>query len=178
MEQQKTNPDCALCRAIKEGSKKVYEDDKVVAMLSETPCTPGHVVIAPKNHSPIIEEVPDPVVAHAFQVANKLSTVIFEQLGAHGTNIFVQNGVSAGQELPHFTVNVIPRRENDNLPIQWQPTEVPEDQLSTLELQIKEESKNIGAFEQEKQAPIEVKKEEQVISGEEDYRIKHLKRLP
>jgi len=175
---EKTNPDCPICRAITGDAKKVYEDDKVVAMLPENPCTAGHIIVVTKDHHPIIQEVPDPIVAHAFQVASKMSTVVFEQLGAHGTNLFVRNGIPAGQEFAHFMIHVIPRRENDGIPITWQPAEASEEQLSTMELQLKEEASGIGAFEQEKEGPIEIKKEEQVISGEEDYRIKHLNRMP
>ncbi len=180
MEPPKTNPSCPICRAIsgQDRAKKIYEDDKVVALLSDTPCTVGHVMVASKDHHPIIQEVPDPVVAHIFKVASKISSVVFEQLGAHGTNLLVRNGIPAGQEFAHFMVHVVPRRENDGLPIKWQPMEVSDEQLSTLELQLKEQASGMGAFEKEKQKPIEIKKEENVMAGDEDYRIRHLNRLP
>ena len=105
---------CKICEII-ESDKFLYKDDKVIVYLDEAPSAPGHIVIAPIRHHPIIEEVPDYVVDQMFQVANKMSIIMFEVFKAQGTNVIVNNGTEAGQEQPHVTVNIIPRRENDGL---------------------------------------------------------------
>lgn len=168
---------CVLCERLK--GKNIYEDDKVVAFLDDKPMSLGHLVIVPREHYPIMEQVPDFVVEHLFKIVNKLGTAVFESLGAHGTNILINNGVPAGQEHSHFSVNIIPRRENDNINFDWQPKQLNEEEMSTAELGLKEETKFIGSFEKEKKKPISLDKETEKISGdEENYMIKQLKKLP
>ncbi|GEM_PF-499414 len=159
--------ECHLCETIagKRKGWKVYEDKKIVALLSEIPASAGHVIIMPKEHYPILESVPDYVVAHAFNVANKISVALFEALGAQGTNIIVNNGTAAGQEFAHLMIHVIARRQNDGMNFQWQPRQLTEEQMSTVELTIKEQTKNIGAFEKEKPKPIELEKKPVTITA-------------
>ncbi len=158
----------------------LYEDDKVIAFLD--PSYLGKIMLMPKEHYPIIENVPDFVVGHLFEVANKLSKALFEGLNATGTNIIVNNGVSAGQTIPHFCISIVPRRENDGINLQWQPKQLSDDEMSTVELQLKEEAKNIGSFEGEKKEPVNMdektEKIEEKEGDEENYLIKQLRRIP
>ena len=119
-------------------SEVVYEDDSIVAVISETAASPGQISIFPKEHYTILELVPDLLVDHIFRVVNKLSTIVFETLGVQGTNIIVQNGISAGQGVPHFCVNIIPRREGDVLNFQWKPKQLMEEEMDTAYLVLKE----------------------------------------
>ena len=123
--------------------------------------------------------MPDAEVGKLFQAANKVSTAIFESLGAQGTNIFVANGLPAGQTVAHFTINVIPRKENDGINLQWQPRQLSEEEMSTVELKLKEQTKNMGHFEKEKKAQkIEAQKPVVLSDDEEEYFSRQLRRLP
>ena len=172
---------CIVCQ-IASGSipsKKVYEDEFAIAVLDVNGSNPGHCFVLPKNHYPILEQVPDAEIGKLFNIANRISTAIFESLGAQGTNIFVANGLPAGQTVAHFTINVIPRKENDGINLQWQPKQLSEEEMSTVELKVKEQAKNIGHFETEKKAPKAYAPKQAVLSDEEDeYFSKQLRRLP
>ena len=125
------------------------------------------------------EPVPDKEVGRLFQVSNKISTAIFESLGVQGTNIFVANGIPAGQTVAHFTINVIPRRENDGINLQWQPKQLSEEEMSTIELKLKEQTKNIGHFEkEEKKAKTQAPKPLLLSDEEEEYFARQMRRLP
>ncbi len=173
---------CHICDIIQNRKKVLYEDEKVAAFLSERPAMLGHVVIASKEHYTIVEQVPDYITGHAFVVANKISIIIFEVLKAQGTNVIVTNGVVAGQKSPHFLINVIPRFQNDNINLKWQPKQLTEEEMSTAELQIKEQTKNIGGFEKEAAEAVEIKEiPKEVIAekeGKENYLLKQIKRIP
>ncbi|KHO46463.1 MAG: Hit-like protein involved in cell-cycle regulation [archaeon GW2011_AR3] len=199
------NAACMVCQAVASGTgMAVYEDDEVVAYLDENPAAYGHLAVIPKSHHPIIEETPDYLVNHVFQVVNKLSVVVFEELKVQGTNILVSNGIAAGQDLPHFMVNIIPRTEGDGLNFQWQAKHLSEEEMSTVEIVLKEQSASIGAFElkkkdeaivlgkpeeiissakeRKKEPKAEEKKEEkadepQAETEEENYLIRHLRRI-
>ena len=174
--------DCPYCKLVKEKQNDaLYEDDKIIAFLADKPAAKGHVVLMPKEHYPIIELVPDYIVSHLFSVANKVSSVIFDVLSAQGTNILVNNGIAAGQEIAHFAVNIVPRFESDGFDLVWKPKQLDETEMSTVELSLKEESQNIGAFEQESKEPIKVDDSEKVVEKEmdkENYLMKQLDKIP
>ncbi|MFO8016934.1 MAG: HIT domain-containing protein [Candidatus Woesearchaeota archaeon] len=159
------NKDCPFCQKMASKDEKLYEDEKVAVMLSDTPATIGHLLVMPKEHYPIIEQVPDFIVEHALKVANKISVAVFETLKVQGTNIIVNNGIAAGQDSAHFMIHVIPRKENDGLNLQWQPKQMGEEEMSTIELQLKEETKNIGSFQKEKEEPVEMSTEREEIKA-------------
>jgi histidine triad (HIT) family protein len=173
--------DCEYC-LIAQGkvyARKVFENDMCYAILSPLPAAPGHVILFPKAHAPILEQLKDFEVAHLFTVANKLSTAAFESIGAQGTNIIVQNGVGGGQKVAHFSMHIIPRRENDGLNLIWQPKQLTEEQMSTVELQLKDATNSIGEFEKEKKEPVNLDKPKELkeIKGE-NYLIRQLRRIP
>jgi len=175
--------ECEYCRIAekKMEAKKIFEDNKVIAILSEKPASLGHIIVFPKQHFPIIENIPDHLTAHIFQIVNKLSIAVFDSLGAQGTNIIVNNGVSAGQDKAHFCVHIIPRKENDNLGLTWETKHLDEEQMSTIELNLKEETKNIGEFEKEAPTPKKADIKKETISGDENkenYLIKQIQRIP
>jgi histidine triad (HIT) family protein len=168
--------ECTFCQLVQKKVNMLFEDEKVIAMLSPEPVAPGHVIILPKEHSPIIEAVPDFVVGDMFKVANKIGVAVFEALGAQGTNMLIQNGPPAGQKHNHTMLNVIPRFEGDNVQVGWQPKPADEGELSSLESKIKDETKNVGLFEREKPKPVEMEKPKEM--PKEDYRLKNLHRIP
>jgi histidine triad (HIT) family protein len=155
---------------------KVFEDAKVIAILSDRPASAGHILLMPKEHYPIIEQVPDYIISHLFIVANKLSVSVFEGMNAMGTNIIVNNGVAAGQNSAHFMIHIIPRRENDGLNLSWQPKQLSQEEFATTELMVNEFTKAIGNFETEKPKPIIIEKEQEI--DEEDFIVKALDRIP
>ena len=168
---------CRICEKIgNEKEFKIYEDDILSAFLEEKPVVPGQITLLPKQHFPILEHIPDRSINHLFTIANKLSTALFDSIGCHGTNILINNGIAAGQKHSHFILNIIPRTEEDNIDLEWQPKQLSEEELSTTELKLKEHTTNIGIIEKEKEKPIEIEKKNNVIKGKDNYLIKQLRR--
>lgn len=176
----KARESCVVCQIIgnKVPSKKVYEDELVMAVLDVNGANPGHCFVMPKNHYPIIEQVPDIEIGRLFQVSNKISSAIFESLGVQGTNIFVANGIPAGQTVAHFTINVIPRKENDGINLQWQPRQLSEEEMSTVELKLKEQTKHIAVEKEEKKPRAHAPKPVALSEEEEEYFERQMRRLP
>ncbi len=138
--------------------KPIYQDDNTIAYLSPTPAVAGHVIISPRKKYTILEEVPEEVTGQLFVVANKISSILFETLGAHGTNTIIQNGEAAGQEDATVQVHLIPRKEQDGLDFRWQPETIDEEKNSVAELNLRDACKRIiiGKKEEKK----EVREEE------------------
>lgn len=182
----KVRESCLICKIVANQvpSYKIYEDDLILAVLDVNGANPGHCFVIPKNHYPIIEQVPDTELANLFGIANKISSAIFENLKAQGTNIFVANGIPAGQTVAHFLINVIPRKENDGINLQWKPKQLTEEEMSTIELKLKDQIQNIGVGKTESiEKPKVAAEKPQTISisdddDEEDYIAKQMRRVP
>ncbi|PIN87141.1 hypothetical protein COV19_01130 [Candidatus Woesearchaeota archaeon CG10_big_fil_rev_8_21_14_0_10_44_13] len=114
-ELQKQN--CIFCHIIsgKVASKKIFEDDKCIAIMDINPANPGHILLMPKEHYAIMPLIPEDIIGHLFMVAKGLSHASLRALKVEGTNIFVANGVAAGQKAQHFMIHVVPRKEKDGL---------------------------------------------------------------
>ncbi|HEY4507856.1 MAG TPA: HIT family protein [Candidatus Paceibacterota bacterium] len=91
----------------------VYEDEIVVAFLDANPNHKGHTLVAPRNPHADIFALPEEMTGHLFSVAKDAATAVRVATGATGINLVMNNGASAGQDVFHAHVHVIPRREND-----------------------------------------------------------------
>ncbi len=173
--------ECDVCKIL-ENKKEfhlIYEDEICFAILHESPAVEGHSLVIPKKHIPIIEEADDKIVEHLFIIANKISTSIFESIGAYGTNILLNNGLAAGQDLPHIVLNVLPRKEKDNINFEWPSRKASENELKTTFSMIKNYSEYIFSGK-DKISEIKLKEKEErpIMQTEEDYLVKGLKRIP
>ncbi len=182
---EKKRDSCLICQIIagKIPAYKIYEDDMTLAILDVNGANPAHCFIIPKNHYPIIEQVPDEEIGNLFEVANKISSSIFENLKVQGTNIFVSNGIPAGQTVAHFMINIIPRGENDGINLQWKPKQLTEEEMSTVELKLKDQIQNVGVGKVEKvhkpkTVPNKAKMPPISDDDEDDYFMNQITRIP
>jgi histidine triad (HIT) family protein len=156
---------CPICEKIKKKTNLLFEDDSFFTMLSDEPWSVGHILVIPKKHFSILEQIPEELVGKMFELANKASMCVFEGLGAQGTNILVQNGIPAGQKANHVMIHIIPRFENDGIELSWTPKQASDEELNEIE----------AKFKQETAAPSPTSKptEEKPV---EDYR--NIRRIP
>jgi len=115
LEQQKKQ--CVFCKIVNEEieSKKVYEDDKFLAILDIRPAADGHVIVLPKDHVPILAVLPYEHMQQLFILAKKLSDVVREVRAVEKVTIFSASGAAAGQQAPHMLLHIIPREPGDGL---------------------------------------------------------------
>ncbi|WP_431963638.1 HIT family protein [Nocardia sp. bgisy134] len=104
-------------------ASKVYEDDDVVAFMDIRPMTPGHLLVVPRVAARSLAEL-DPVVGgKLFQVGQRLAGALREsEVGCDGVNFFLADGVTAGQEVFHVHLHVIPRIPGDGFGLRGRPT--------------------------------------------------------
>lgn len=104
---------CLFCK-IASGeipSRKVYEDDTVVAFYDIDPQAPTHFLVIPREHisgCSAIDGSNSAIVAHCFEVISKLAA----ELPLEGGFRVVSNcGESAGQTVPHLHFHVLSGRD-------------------------------------------------------------------
>ncbi len=175
---------CEYCEIIegKGRAEMLYQDDEVAVAIKDLVFSPGQITIFPKKHFTILESVPDNILAKCALAANKVSVSIFDGLGAQGTNVLVQNGISAGQKVPHFAIEVIPRQENDGLNLLWQPKQLMEDEMEVTFLALEEGMKKMPeenkSKEQKPTGDEKSNENNEKIEGRNNYMIKQIRRLP
>lgn len=175
---------CEFCEIARKKIKAeiVYEDEVVVALVKDLAVFPGQIIIFPKEHYTILELVPDSIIHRLFTVANQLSMALFESLGVQGTNLIVENGTAAGQKVPHFSINVIPRKEGDQLNLQWKTKQLLEEEMDTAYLILKEEGDKLVIAKEKKKEEIIIQGNKTKIvvekEGENNYLLKQLRRVP
>ncbi len=182
---------CEHCDIIerKNASEIIYEDDEVVVAIKDLVLTPGQITVFPKEHFTILEMVPDRILEKCISIANKVSIAIFDSLGCQGTNFLVQNGLGAGQIVPHFSIEIIPRLENDHLDLRWDTKPLPEDEmettLMTLGKTLQEMDQEILAEKAAREKPISEKSEVNKLDADvakeknkDNYLLRSIKKIP
>lgn len=103
--------DCVFC-AISEGEIpcfKVYEDDLVLAYLDINPFSEGHTLVIPKAHYTCLLDTPEDVLQGIIARVKKIAAHIKATIPCDGFNVLQNNGLAAGQTVPHVHFHIIPR---------------------------------------------------------------------
>jgi len=102
--------ECVFCQIIKKQApaNRVYEDEQVVAFLSNRPVNEGHTLVVPKRHYENIYEISEEEVAYLFKITKRVAHAVRNAMDAKGIRIVQNNGWAAGQVVFHLHVHVIP----------------------------------------------------------------------
>src|SRR3989344_1097459 len=131
----KKGSECVFCSIVygRLKTKKIYEDNKVLAILDINPINFGHTLVIPKKHYSNLDLMKDEEVSYLFGIANKLKFRISKLIDAEGSNILLSEGVVAGQNVDHIFVNIIPRFSNDGVEFDLKRKKISEEELEKLE---------------------------------------------
>ena len=107
---------CIFCDIIegKIPSKKVYEDDSVLAILDISQVTYGHTIVMPKHHVKNILEADEETVTSCMKTVHSLARQIVTNTKAAGCNILNNCNEVAGQSVDHLHFHIIPRSSADD----------------------------------------------------------------
>lgn len=115
---------CIFCRIVarEEPASIVFEDDRALAFLDIRPVNPGHLLVIPRQHFASLNELPLPLGGYLFQVGMKLAAALRKtDLRCEGINLYVADGASAGQEVFHVHLHVVPRYAGDGFGLRFGP---------------------------------------------------------
>ena len=110
---------CIFCKIAKGeiDSAKIWEDDDVLVFMDVKPFTKGHCLIVPKKHFESIFDIEESILQKVIVRAKHISEKIKKNLGANGIRLSQSNGKTAGQEVMHFHLHIIPRYEGEDIPM-------------------------------------------------------------
>lgn len=101
--------DCIFCRIVRGEipSRKVYEDDEIVAFHDIDPVAPVHFMIIPKKHIPSLADAREEdrdVLGNIMVLAGRLAG---EQGSTEGFRTIVNTGKVGRQDVYHLHVHII-----------------------------------------------------------------------
>ncbi len=98
---------------------KLFEHDETLAFMDINPANEGHALVIPKEHSKDVHAVSDAAITATVTTAKKIAAAIDKTLNPDGLNLLQCNGPAAAQSVLHFHIHVLPRREGDELKLNW-----------------------------------------------------------
>lgn len=101
--------DCLFCKIVRGEipSRKVYEDDEVLAFHDINPVAPVHFMLVPKLHLDSLAEAEE---AHAVLLGKLMllaPRLAKEQGLGHGFRTVINTGKGGGQEIFHLHIHII-----------------------------------------------------------------------
>jgi len=110
---------CIFCKIVNGdiSSYTIYEDELVKAFFDITPANDGHALVIPKIHRDNIFDIQDKELERIILVSKKIALRYKEVLGMENCNLVQSTGILANQDVLHFHMHVVPRKENDGLNI-------------------------------------------------------------
>lgn len=77
------------------------------------PLLPGHVLVSPRRVVPRFNDLSAAEVQDLFMTVQRVSRMVERVFDASSLNIAIQDGVDAGQSVPHVHAHIIPRKRDD-----------------------------------------------------------------
>lgn len=113
--------DCVFCKIVagEIPSLKLYEDERIYAMMDINPFNDGHCLVITKAHVENLLEADPEDLAAVLPVAQKIVRAIERALEPEGLNLIQANGPAAGQTVFHYHTHIFPRRLNDGAMLNW-----------------------------------------------------------
>ncbi|KAG2129191.1 HIT-like protein [Suillus bovinus] len=106
--------DCPFCRIIagEMPSTRLYEDDKVIAILDILPLRRGHTLVIPKAHYSRVSELPSEYASAVGQAVTKVAHGLTKALGNTALNVVCNQEYA--QAVPHVHYHIIPAPSFDS----------------------------------------------------------------
>src|SRR5205823_10150103 len=105
------NSECPFCKISEE--RIAFTQPSCVALWDGFPVAEGHLLLVPQRHVPTWGELTDSERSGLVDTIATAKACLLERFSLNGFNVGFNEGVAAGQTVPHFHIHVIPRRLGD-----------------------------------------------------------------
>jgi histidine triad (HIT) family protein len=95
----------------------VFEDRKLMALMTIVPANPGHVLVMTKKHFPALASMEEKMGSYLFKITMRVADAVGKSgLRCEGIALFLADG-EPRQKILHLHMQVIPRFQGDNFRI-------------------------------------------------------------
>lgn len=119
---------CTFCRILRNElpASRVVEGTRTAAFLDVHPVSTGHALIVLRRHVVSFTDLSPAEDSELFTTGQLLATHIKKTLeNCEGITVSLADGVSAGQEVPHAHLHIIPRTSGDGFGWKFPPNYTP-----------------------------------------------------
>jgi len=116
--------DCIFCKIVRREAPAsvVREDVSTLAFMDIQPMNTGHVLVIPKAHAALVEDLPPAAVGPILDAAREISRAMRASgIRCEAVSFYLANGKEAGQEVFHVHLHLIPRWRGDGLGLRVRP---------------------------------------------------------
>ena len=104
---------CPFCTLPQE--RIILQSDLALVIRDGFPISPGHTLIIPKRHVGSFFEVTAEERDSLLRLLDEAKAALDAEFHPAGYNIGINDGVPAGQTVPHLHIHLIPRYSGDTL---------------------------------------------------------------
>jgi diadenosine tetraphosphate (Ap4A) HIT family hydrolase len=112
-----TQDPCYFCAIIEGKADRwnvIEQTDLTLTVLNGRQYEIGQCIVVPVRHAPTLLELSDEDAAAVMSTAKRLTEAMVKTFAPDGVLLYQNNGVGSGQEVPHFHLHVVPRREGSD----------------------------------------------------------------
>ena len=108
------NSYCPFCGITKHDEKRIIkENDLAFVVRDGFPISEGHTLIIPKRHVSSFFEITNEEHQALMALLEHAQKVLNQEFKPDAYNIGINDGVEAGQTVPHLHIHLIPRYDGD-----------------------------------------------------------------
>ena len=108
---------CYFCQII-DGSVErwsvIEQTEQTITVLNGRQFEVGQCIVVPIRHAPTLLDLTDGEGAAVMAAAKRVSAAMVDAFDPDGVLLYQNNGVGSAQEVPHFHLHVVPRRQGSD----------------------------------------------------------------
>jgi len=121
--------DCLFCALVAGDTDAsiVFNDDRVMAVMTIRPAHVGHVLLFPREHVEDFAVLDQAMLGYLFLVAARLKYAICNAVPCEGFQVLINQGEATGQkeDCRHLHLHLIPRSLNAPSDVDERPVQAP-----------------------------------------------------
>lgn len=90
-----------------------FLSDRSVAIVNQSPIKPGHCLVLSRRVAPRLVDLTVEESTDLWRTVHTIAPTLQKQFGASSLTVAVQDGIDAGQTVPHVHVHIVPRVAGD-----------------------------------------------------------------
>ena len=108
------NSHCPFCKITRHDEKRIIKENDLAFVIRDGyHVSEGHTLIIPKRHVASFFEITNEERHALLDLLDKAQKALDRELSPAAYNIGINDGVSAGQTVPHLHIHLIPRYKGD-----------------------------------------------------------------
>jgi len=108
---QFSRANCPFC--LEAPAAEIFRTSSWRGIYNRSPVLAGHSLLVPLRHVEHLVDLSEEEAATLVPTLTRLAAALTATYGGSGFDVALQEGVAAGQSIPHLHVHCLPRKEDD-----------------------------------------------------------------